>query len=262
MSVPTRSCHLDFTLTIGLRGVQESFQYMVDDVSELEEATKANEEFGKYAIERFMKDTERYDEVPEQHIEPDKLGLDAGQKQQDDGPNSGLSLDFMLQTSAYKWLVAILKRETTLMRACPDLMGDIEARILRVLPLPSKNLSRKTSSQECKATFELLWSPLQYLKEQQYDESPEEAFEGAITLTGTVNDAQALTALEYLCQVWPTSGIHIMQLITDVACSVPERFATSKRTSDLPTGTYTHSILQLAYQTGQSFKLESMEADL
>lgn len=224
-SVATRFCHLDLTLTIGLRSVQESFQQIVDYMSQPEEATKVNEDFGKDAINRYMEDTDRYDDVPEQHIEFDP---DRGQKQQDDTPNSGMIFDFILQTSAYKWLVATLKRETTLTRASPDLMEEIGAQIRGVLPSSGEEVSRKASSQEYMATFEILWNPLQYVKEQKYTESPEEALEGAIAITGTVDDAQALTTLEYLCQVWPTSGIYVMQLITDVACTIHEHLASGE----------------------------------
>jgi hypothetical protein len=107
-------------------------------------------------------------------------------------------------------------------------MEQIGAQIRGVLLSYGEEVSRKASSQKYKATFELLWSPLRYLKDQKSDDDPEEMLGGAITLTGTVDDAQALTALEYLCQVWPESGMHFMQLITDVACKVPEHFATGE----------------------------------
>jgi hypothetical protein len=207
--------------------VLQSFQRLVDDASKSEEPAKADEGLGKDAIDRFMKDAEEYDDVPEQQFDAEAVNLEQDQKQQDNSPEKGMIFDFILQTPAYKRLVATLKRETTLIRASPDLMEQIGAQIRGVLSY-GEEVSRKASSPEYKATFELLWSPLQYVKDQKYDESPEEVLKGAITLTGTVDDAQALTALEYLCQVWPASGIHVMQLITDVACNVPERFATGE----------------------------------
>tara|TARA_R110002003_G_scaffold206_4_gene15775 strand:- start:12 stop:638 length:627 start_codon:yes stop_codon:yes gene_type:complete len=208
--------------------VQQSFQRLVDDASQLEEAAKADEGLGKDAIDRFLKDKEEYDDVPEQQFDAEAVDLEQDQKQQDDSPGKGIIFDFILQTPAYKWLIATLKRETTLMRASPDLMEQIGAQIRGVLRSYGEEVSRKTSSQMYKATFELLWSPLQYLEDQQSHDDPEEVLGGAITLTGTVHDAQALTALEYLCQVWSDSGTHFMQLITDVACKVPEHFATGE----------------------------------
>jgi hypothetical protein len=208
--------------------VQQAFQRLVDDASKPEEAAKADEGLGKDAIDRFMKETEEYDDVPEQQLDAEAVDLEQDQKPHNDSPEKGMIFEFILQTPAYKWLVATLKRETTMMRGSPDLMEQIGAHIRKELLSYGEEVSRKASSPDYKATFELLWNPLQYVKDQKYDESLEEVLDGAITLTGTVDDAQALTALEYLCQVWPVSGIYVMQLITDVACNVPEHFATGE----------------------------------
>jgi hypothetical protein len=208
--------------------VQQSFQRLVDDASQPEEAAKADEGLGKDAIDRFMNDTDGYDDVPEQQFDAETVELEQNQKQQEDNLEEGVIFDFMLQTPAYEWLVARLKRETTLVRARPDLMEQIGAQIRGMLLAYGEEINRKTSSQEYKATFELLWSPLQYLKDQQSHDDPEEVLGGAITLTGTGDDAQALTALEYLCQVWPESGMYFMKLITDAVCRVPEHRATGE----------------------------------
>jgi hypothetical protein len=130
--------------------------------------------------------------------------------------DAGLYRDFIVKTPAYSWLVASLYREATLTRATPDLMEGIRGKILGALPSHHK-VSRKTSSQEYKATFELDWDPLSFVKEQQYTESPDEALERAITLTGSADDAQAMTTIEYLSQTWPATGKHVMRLVTDVA---------------------------------------------
>jgi hypothetical protein len=208
--------------------VQQAFQRLVDDALEPEEAAIIDEGLGKDAIDRYMNDTEEYDDVPEQRIDAEAVDLEQYQKQKDDSTEQDDIFDFMLQTPAYRWLVATLKRETTLMRASSDLMEQIGAQIREVLLSYGDKVSRKASSPEYKATFELFWNPLQYVKDQKYDESPEEVLEGAITLTGTVDDAQALTTLEYLCQVWPTSGVHVMRLITEVTRDVPGRLATGE----------------------------------
>ena len=197
--------------------MQQAFQRLVDDASQPEEPVKVDEGLGQDAIDRFMKDTEEFDDVPEQD-----------EKQQDDSYEKGKIFDFILQTPAYKWLVDTLKREATLKRASPDRMEQIGARIRGVLRSYGDKVSRQTPSQEYEATFELLWNPLHYLKDQLPHDDAEEVLGGAITLTGTVNDAQALTALEYLCQVWPDSGMHVMQLITDVACQDSDHIATGE----------------------------------
>jgi hypothetical protein len=54
------------------------------------------------------------------------------------------------------------------------------------------------------------------MKEQQYKESPSEALERVITLTGSANDAQTTTTGEYLSQTWPATGKHVMLLVTNI----------------------------------------------
>jgi len=129
--------------------------------------------------------------------------------------DAGSYRDFIVKTPAYSWLVASLQREATVTRATPDLMEDIRGRILSALP-SSHRVSRKTPSQQYKATFELDWDPLSFVKEQQYTESPDQALERAITLTGSTNDAQAMTPGDYLSQTWGATGKHVMRLVTDV----------------------------------------------
>ncbi|KAF2690251.1 hypothetical protein K458DRAFT_280092, partial [Lentithecium fluviatile CBS 122367] len=147
-------------------------------------------------------------------------------------PDAGLYRDFIVQTPAYSWLVASVQREATLTRATPDLMENIKEKILGALP-SSHRVSRKAPLQEYKAIFELAWDPLSFVKEQQYTETPEEALERAITLTGTANDAQAMTTREYLCQTWPATGKHLMQLVTDVVRNRTDHYVAS----NLPDGT-------------------------
>ncbi|KAN0078700.1 hypothetical protein V8E54_005213 [Elaphomyces granulatus] len=147
-------------------------------------------------------------------------------------PDASSYRDFIVKTPAYSWLVASLQREAILTRATPDLMEDIRGKILCALP-SSHKVSRRAPSQEYKATFELDWDPLSFVKEQQYTESPDEALERAITLTGSANDAQAVTAGEYLSQTWPATGKNVMRLVIDVIHNTADHHVSS----NLPDGT-------------------------
>ncbi|KAI9783934.1 MAG: hypothetical protein M1839_002879 [Geoglossum umbratile] len=120
----------------------------------------------------------------------------------------------------------------TLTRATPDLMGNIGDEILSAL-LSIHRVSRRAPSMEYKATFELDWDPLSFVKEQQYVERADKTLERAITLTGSTNDAQALTTSEYLSQTWPATGKFVMQLVADVVRNAAGYRATSR----LPDGT-------------------------
>jgi len=102
-----------------------------------------------------------------------------------------------------------LGREAILItRTIPDLMEDIRRKVLCALPSSDHKVSNK-------ATFELDWDPLSFVKEQQYTESPGKALERAITYTGSVNNAQAIATGEYLSQTWPATGKKVMRLVTD-----------------------------------------------
>jgi hypothetical protein len=76
--------------------VQQSFQRLVDDALKSEEPAKADEGLGKDAIDRFMKDTEEYDDVPEQQFDAEAVDLEQDLKQQDDSPEKGMIFDFIL----------------------------------------------------------------------------------------------------------------------------------------------------------------------
>ena len=80
--------------------------------------------------------------------------------------------NFILTTPAYTWLIKSLQREVTITRADPDMMEIIGNKIFGALPSYRK-VSRKVSSPEYKATFEVDWDPLAFVKEQQYTVSPE-----------------------------------------------------------------------------------------
>ena len=115
-----------------------------------------------------------------------------------------------------------LGREAILItRTIPDLMEDIRRKVLCALPSSDHKVSNK-------ATFELDWDPLSFVKEQQYTESPDEALERAITLTGSANDAQAVTAGEYLSQTWPATGKNVMRLVIDVIRNTADHHAGCK----------------------------------
>jgi hypothetical protein len=113
-----------------------------------------------------------------------------------------------------------LGREAILTRATPDLMEDIRRKVLCALPS-----SHKVSN---KATFELDWDPLSFVKEQQYTESPDKALERAITYTGSLNNAQAIATGEYLTQTWPATGKKVMRLVTDVIRNTADHHVSCK----------------------------------
>lgn len=183
---------------------------------------------GEFAIERFMDEPpteylndEPPTEYPNDETEPPPEGtvqVDEGEPELVSGSesdlNSGLYRDFILATSAYKWLIASLQREARLTRATPDLMERIQEKIISVLP-PAPRPRREEPSQKYMVVFELDWDPVAFVEVQEYSEAPEEVLEKVVTLTGSLNDAQAVTTKSYLCQTWPVTGEQVMRLLND-----------------------------------------------
>ena len=83
-------------------------------------------------------------------------------------------------------------------------MEIMRQKIIRFLPSPRK-VSRKTSAEAVRMTYKVQWDPLAFVKEQGYAGEVGRAIEIAITLTGSLKDAQALTCEQYLYQTWPFS---------------------------------------------------------
>ncbi|KAF3922928.1 hypothetical protein ABW20_dc0101051 [Dactylellina cionopaga] len=125
--------------------------------------------------------------------------------------------DFISKAPAFEWLVGSLRREVILTPTEPNYMGAIKNMIIKSLP-QSCRVSKNKSAEAFRVNFMTGWKPLAFVSEQGYRNGPDEAIERAITLTGSAEDAQALTCAQYLCQTWPT-GKHIIGLIKDVVHS-------------------------------------------
>jgi hypothetical protein len=162
--ITAHSCRISHMLILASGACNSRFNAWSTTRHSPKKHVKVDEGLGQDALDRFNKDTEEFDDVHDQQIDAEAVGLEQDEKQQDDSHVMDKILNFILQTPACKWLVDILKKETTLKRASPDLMEQIGARIRGVLLSYGDEVSRKTSSQEYEATFELLWSLLRYLK--------------------------------------------------------------------------------------------------
>ncbi|KAF3258160.1 hypothetical protein TWF217_005852 [Orbilia oligospora] len=141
--------------------------------------------------------------------------------------------DFILKTPAFEWLVGVLRREITLLTpAEPNYMEITKRSVSECLP-SSHRISKNRSAEAFNTIFLTGWKPLTFVKEQEYELKPSEAIERAVTLTGSAEDAQALTCVEYLCQTWPSTGKYIIELVRDVIdgseilhmCTLPDNTA-------------------------------------
>ncbi|KAK0646785.1 hypothetical protein B0T16DRAFT_493694 [Cercophora newfieldiana] len=128
--------------------------------------------------------------------------------------------DFLLGAPAYHWLQEMVRREVNLDFSRADAFHKVRNEIARALETPgTRKISRKSSPESCSARFHVEWQPLGFLEQQAYSETNVDAIQRAITLTGDVDDAQALTCRQYLCQTWPSTG----ELMLDILKAVVDR---------------------------------------
>lgn len=149
----------------------------------------------------------------------DNVTSDENEDEDEDSSRRDLYRNTILGSWAYRWLMASLKRESTLKRPTLDLLLEFETTILSALPTSYHQLSQGALSKTFKAVFELDWSPVQFLREQKYTEDGDDDdladLGSIITLTGELDDAQATTSKFYMSQTWPMTGPHTLQLVID-----------------------------------------------
>lgn len=103
----------------------------------------------------------------------------------------------------------------------PDISATIATRIL------SHSIARKFSSRFTSVTImmqvSLEWDLRAFIEEQKYDvKHPGEILDRAVCLVGTWTEAQAVTPLQYLKQVWPSSFTPIYELMKSFLSSEAE----------------------------------------
>lgn len=162
--------------------------------------------------------------------EQEEQAEQAEQDEESDMPELSVYQSFISNVASYEWLLSSLRRELLLAPAKPNIMEAIRNKILTSLP-SSHRLSRRLSAEAYTVTYVVQWNPLDFLDEQGYQEEPGEALKGVITLTGSSEDAQALSCAQYLCQTWPSTGGYILQLIMEIVRAGPGNRQTCKSTT-------------------------------
>lgn len=124
------------------------------------------------------------------------------------------------ESGAYSWLLSQLRCKILLSTPEPNIGANIRDVIFSASPLPQR-ISRRRAPETYQASFTLDWEPLAFLDEQQYKGERDHVFETAITLTGSVEDSQALTCGDYLKQTWPLVGEYTLRMLKCVVQSGP-----------------------------------------
>ena len=120
--------------------------------------------------------------------------------------------DLITGSPVYEWLIGNLRRKLHLHPAEPNVQNGIRDRILETLP-SSRRVSRYDQPTIYQVVFRLNWDPASFIAEQEYDISKEGFLGKIITITGSGQDAQAVTCLQYLQQTWHSYGADILELV-------------------------------------------------
>ncbi|KAL6233112.1 hypothetical protein BDW75DRAFT_252188 [Aspergillus navahoensis] len=113
---------------------------------------------------------------------------------------------------AYNWLLSDLQKHCLLAPSSPDMMAEIGRAIMQYLPSQVR-FSRRESPRPYKMTYNMDWDLISFLEDQEYSEENFKALPLVITLTGSREEAQALTCSQYLHQTWPQSAGVVLGLL-------------------------------------------------
>ena len=124
----------------------------------------------------------------------------------------------ILNSTAYEWLIASLRKESSLQWGATQPRVMIESIRLRILDkLPTATISKRRPLIVYKVKFDLQWGTgiERRLEDELFNrlEIPGRSFAEFLTVTGSPEEAQALTVKEYLSQTWPGSGPHLLDVL-------------------------------------------------
>jgi hypothetical protein len=143
-----------------------------------------------------------------------------------EGEEDEVDMDFkeiILGTTAYEWFISRITRTVTLFSPESSIMDAIAQQVQTTISShpPSRAVSKKSRLLSHCVTFEVDWDPITFIKEQCYDEDPQDAIARAITLTGTATEAQAALPAQYIGETWPFFGEFTMRLVQYVVSGKP-----------------------------------------
>ncbi|KAL3488028.1 hypothetical protein BJX62DRAFT_182958 [Aspergillus germanicus] len=125
-------------------------------------------------------------------------------------PQLSVYCDFIIDSPAYKWLLGDIQKILCL--SLPqDKSGGIGQAIIEYLPRSKWSGTPQRHSM----MFTAKWDPRLFLREREYPDDPENALERALTITGSITDAQAATTTQYMKQTWPSTGHHFLRIMQD-----------------------------------------------
>ncbi len=137
---------------------------------------------------------------------------------------------FLLDSSAYQWLIENAESSALLTGRKGTILDAVKRQVDSTFSSMITPKSRQP--QIFQAKFDIDWDLLSFLENQEYDTTLEFAVEHAITITGSKNNAQALSCMDYMCQTWPSSGREVVRVVQKALVS-PNLCCSSKQSFEI-----------------------------
>lgn len=124
-------------------------------------------------------------------------------------------MDYMQKVTtsqAYEWLLSSIRCDLEfVLSGKVDAKRQIWALILNHPKL--RHISRVVSLPAFEVTYSMTWDVMEFIKTQEYGMEPCEALWRALTLTGSMENAEGVACGDYICRTWPSTGAKFIQLV-------------------------------------------------
>lgn len=128
----------------------------------------------------------------------------------DDLPSS-LDFDSVVNNGPFKWLLSRLNRELQ-HRSNAESINKIGQHIESYV-----DTARSAENTPCQATFKVRFCLADFWNRQSVEDHMPKRLSKLISVTGSYEDAQALTCGQYLTQTWPVTGPQVLQHLDAVS---------------------------------------------
>ncbi|KAH6968063.1 hypothetical protein DER45DRAFT_477375 [Fusarium avenaceum] len=148
---------------------------------------------------------------------------------------------FIKKSEAYHWLLNKIRQYDQLDFQNAEAMLEIGSKIRSKLRAqePLRKMSSRKPLSLVKMTFNLDWDPIRFMKDAGIGFLFDQQFPNVLCLTGSWNEAQALTVAEYTSQTWPKSGQALISLLQELL-SHAENIESAGQTPDRWKITFRH----------------------
>ncbi|CAJ0554667.1 Ff.00g131800.m01.CDS01 [Fusarium sp. VM40] len=131
---------------------------------------------------------------------------------------------FIQESSAYRWLLTKLKQHNRLTCEKPNIMDEIGVVIRNRLKNTEslRKMSRNRAPVPVEMTYTVNWNLLGFMRDRGIPSPFAPALPNILCLTGTWDEVQATSVIEYMDQTWPQSGKALIALLQTLLSALEE----------------------------------------